>query len=65
MKFTNLRDTLYQAVVIHPVGISKIIGYYNNSGNARQACRRWIKKYDLNYNYEICIRKFVCKGEVI
>lgn len=61
MKFTNLRDTMYQAVVIHPCGVPKIIGYYNNSGNARQACRRWIKKYDLNDNYCIYVRKFVYK----
>lgn len=63
MKFTNLRDTMYQAVVIHPIGVPKIIGYYNNSGNARQACRRWIKKYDKEFQYDIYVRKFVFKGE--
>lgn len=63
MKFTNLRDTMYQAVVIYPIGIHKIIGYYNHSGNARQACRKWLRKYDSDNNYYFIVRKFVYKGE--
>lgn len=63
MKFTNLRDTMYQAVVIHPIGVPKIIGYYNNSGNARQACKKWLTKNDPNHNYYMIVRKFIYKGE--